>query len=97
MAVTCEQYLAEEGTIVCRTVTSALYNGYLEEAILEPINGHGMDYAIQALSQAGKGRSTILINYSWRNIELAGHAARIRLVKLNLCRSMEINTLYNAY
>ncbi len=64
MAVTCEQYLAEEGTIACRTVTSALFNGYLEEAILEPISGHGMGYAIQVLSHAGKGGSTILINYS---------------------------------
>ncbi len=51
-------------SLIGRIVPSALQHSHLEEAILEPICGQGMDYAIQTLSRAGKVQSTILINYS---------------------------------
>ncbi len=50
-------------SVIDRIVPSALQHSHLEEAILEPISGQGMDSAIQMLSR-GKVQSTILINYS---------------------------------
>ncbi len=51
-------------SVIGRIVPFALQHSHLEEAILEPISGQGMDYAIQTLSHAGKVQSAILINYS---------------------------------
>ncbi len=38
-------------SVIGRIVPSALQHSHLEEAILEPISGQRMDYAIQMLSQ----------------------------------------------
>ncbi len=41
-------------SVIGRIVPSALQHSHPEEAILEPISGQGMDYAIQTLSRAGE-------------------------------------------